>query len=50
MSDSVVTQVLFILLLAASLAFFARTIWLFGRAVAPGRADPRPRLDDLRGA
>jgi Fe-S oxidoreductase len=44
-----VTQVLFILLLAASLAFFARTVWLFGRAVASGAPDPRPRLDDLPG-
>ncbi|HSD88127.1 MAG TPA: (Fe-S)-binding protein [Kofleriaceae bacterium] len=43
------TQVLFILLLAASVAFFARTVWLFGRAVATGVADPRPRLDDLAG-
>ena len=43
------TQVLFILLLAASVAFFARTIWLFGRAVATGTADPRPRIDDLPG-
>ena len=43
----VVTQVIFILLLAASLAFFARTIWLFGRAVFAGVADPRPRLDHL---
>src|SRR5262245_10273536 len=43
----VVTQVLFILLLAASLAFFARTSWLFGRAVFSGAADPRPRLDEL---
>lgn len=42
-------QVLFILLLAASLAFFARTVWLFGRAVAAGAPDPRPRLDDLPG-
>src|SRR2546430_14593550 len=41
------TQVLFILLLAAALAFFARTMWLFGRAVAAGAADPRPRLDQL---
>jgi Fe-S oxidoreductase len=45
----VTTQLLFILLLAASLAFFARTIWLFGRAVAEGTPDPRPRLDDLPG-
>lgn len=43
------TQVLFILLLAASLAFFARTIWLFGRALATGTADARPRIDDLGG-
>jgi Fe-S oxidoreductase len=42
-----VSQVLFILLLAASLAFFARTVWLFGRALAAGTADPRPRLDQL---
>ena len=43
------TQVLFILLLAASVAFFARTIWLFGRALATGTAEPRPRLDDIAG-
>ncbi len=43
------TQALFILLLAASLAFFARTTWLFGRAVFAGGADPRPRLDQLPG-
>src|SRR5438067_11011167 len=42
-----VTQVVFVLLVAASLAFFARTSWLFGRAVFSGVADPRPRLDDL---
>ncbi|HEU4733352.1 MAG TPA: 4Fe-4S dicluster domain-containing protein, partial [Kofleriaceae bacterium] len=41
------TQVLFILLFAASVAFFARTVWLFGRGVAAGTADPRPRLDQL---
>ncbi|HSS01009.1 MAG TPA: heterodisulfide reductase-related iron-sulfur binding cluster [Kofleriaceae bacterium] len=41
------TQALFILLLAASVAFFARTVWLFGRAVAAGTPDPRPRLDEL---
>ncbi|HEU4614804.1 MAG TPA: 4Fe-4S dicluster domain-containing protein, partial [Kofleriaceae bacterium] len=41
------TQVLFILLLAASFAFFARTMWLFGRALATGVADPRPRIDQL---
>ncbi len=40
-------QVLFILLLAAAVAFFARTTWLFGRAVAEGVADPRPRLDQI---
>src|SRR5439155_21434494 len=44
-----VTQVVFIILLAASIAFFARTVWLFGRAVAAGAPDPRPRLDDLAG-
>src|SRR5262249_16230791 len=44
-----VTQVIFILLLAASLAFFARPVWLFGRAVAAGVPDPRPRTDDLAG-
>ena len=43
------TQVLFILLLAASLAFFARTTWLFGRAVFAGAPDPRPRLDQIDG-
>lgn len=41
------TQVIFILLLAASLAFFARTTWIFGRAVFAGVADPRPRLDQI---
>jgi len=44
-----VTQVLFILLLAASLAFFARTTWLFGRAVFAGGPEPRPRLDEIGG-
>jgi Fe-S oxidoreductase len=48
-SDRVVTQVLFILLLAASLAFFARTSWIFGRAVFAGAPDQRPRLDQLAG-
>ncbi|MEO6773627.1 MAG: (Fe-S)-binding protein [Kofleriaceae bacterium] len=43
------TQALFILLLAASLAFFARTTWLFGRAVFAGSPDPRPRLDQIDG-
>lgn len=43
------TQVLFILLLAASLAFFVRTTVLFGRAVFAGVPDPRPRLDQLAG-
>ena len=42
-------QVLLLLLIAASVAFFARTTWIFGRAVAAGVADPRPRLDDLPG-
>ncbi len=43
------TQVLFILLLAASVAFFARTTWIFGRAVFAGTPEARPRLDDLPG-
>ncbi len=42
-------QFLFILLLAAAVAFFARTVWIFGRAVAAGAPDPRPRLDQLGG-
>ncbi len=42
-------QALFILLLAASVAFFARTTWIFGRAVFAGVRDPRPRLDDVGG-
>ena len=41
------TQVLFILLLAASVAFFARTVWMFVRGLAAGTPDPRPRLDEL---
>jgi len=44
-----VNQALFILLLVAALVFFARTIWLFGRAALAGVPDPRPRLDDLGG-
>jgi Fe-S oxidoreductase len=44
-----VTQLVFVLLLAASLAFFARTSWLFGRAVFAGVPEPRSRLDDLFG-
>ena len=43
------SQAVLLLLLAASLAFFARTTWLFGRAVFAGVAEPRPRLDDLGG-
>jgi len=39
--------VIFLLLVSASLTFFARTVWLFGRAVARGTADPRPRLDQI---
>src|SRR5678815_5880059 len=38
---------IFLILLASSLAFFARTVWLFGRAVADGVADPRDRVDQL---
>jgi Fe-S oxidoreductase len=44
-----VQQVLFILLLAAAVAFFARTVWLFGRALATGTPEPRPRLDEIGG-
>jgi len=44
-----VTQVLFILLLAASVAFFARTVSIFGRALATPTPEPRSRLDDLPG-
>ena len=40
-------QVIFILLLAASLVFFIRTSWLFGRAVFAGTPEARPRLDQL---
>jgi Fe-S oxidoreductase len=38
---------IFIILLAAAVVFFARTTWLFGRAVASGAPDPRPRLDQI---
>jgi Fe-S oxidoreductase len=38
---------IFIILLAAAIVFFARTSWLFGRAVFSGAADPRPRLDQI---
>jgi len=38
---------LFVILLATSVTFFARTIRIFGRALANGRADPRPRLDQI---
>jgi Fe-S oxidoreductase len=38
---------IFLILLASSLAFFARTVWLFGRGLAAGVADPRPRTDQL---
>ena len=43
------TSLIFLLLLAASFAFFARTLWIFGRGVAAGVADPRPRIDQLPG-
>jgi Fe-S oxidoreductase len=39
--------VIFLALLAASLTFFARTTWLFGRAVMSGVDDPRPRFDQI---
>ncbi len=48
-SSLVVSHILLLFLLAASVAFFARTVWVFGTAVAEGVADPRPRLDDLPG-
>ena len=40
---------IFIVLLASSLAFFTRTVMIFGRAVANGAPDPRPRLDQIPG-
>jgi hypothetical protein len=49
MVTTAVAQILFVVLLAASLAFFARTVWLFGRGVAAGAPDPRPRFDQLGG-
>src|SRR5688572_4689035 len=39
--------VIFWILMAASLSFFATTMWTFGRAVAQGAADPRPRIDQI---
>ena len=41
------TTFVFVVLLAAAVTFFARTVWLFGRAVAGGAPDPRPRTDQL---
>jgi Fe-S oxidoreductase len=38
---------IFIVLLVASVAFFARTLWLFGRGLTAGVSDPRPRTDQL---
>jgi Fe-S oxidoreductase len=38
---------IFIVLLAAASVFFARTSWLFGRAVFSGAPDARPRLDQI---
>ncbi len=43
------TSLIFLLLLAAAFAFFARTVWIFGRGVAAGVPDPRPRTDQLLG-
>ena len=40
-------QVIFALLLAASLVFFIKTSVLFGRAVFAGTPEARPRLDEL---
>ncbi len=42
-------QVVLLLLIAASVAFFVRTVMLFGRAAAAGAPEPRPRLDDIAG-
>ena len=41
------TTLVFVVLLATAVTFFARTVWVFGRAVATGVADPRPRMDQL---
>ena len=41
------TTLVFVVLLAAAITFFARTVWVFGRAVATGVPDPRPRTDQL---
>ncbi len=41
------TTFIFVVLLATSFTFFARTVWIFGRAVASGAREPRPRLDQL---
>ncbi|HVK77292.1 MAG TPA: heterodisulfide reductase-related iron-sulfur binding cluster [Kofleriaceae bacterium] len=41
------TTFVFVVLLATSFTFFARTMWLFGRAAATGVADPRPRVDQI---
>ncbi len=41
------TTLVFVVLLAAAVTFFARTVWVFGRAVATGVPDPRPRTDQL---
>lgn len=38
---------LFVLLLATSITFFARTLRIFGRGVANGAPEPRPRFDQL---
>ncbi len=40
---------IFIILLVSALVFFARTSYLFGRAVFSGAPDPRPRLDQIPG-
>lgn len=41
------TTLLFVLLLASAGVFFARTLWIFGRGVAAGAVEPRPRLDQI---
>lgn len=38
---------LFVVLLLLAIGFFARTMYAFGRAAARGKAEPRPRLDQI---
>ena len=41
------TTLVFVILLATAVTFFARTVYVFGRAVATGVPDPRPRMDQI---